>query len=281
MNAFPRLLAIAALLAPAPAAADSATFGRRKAAVGDAIEQSIAITLRLDTTSRQGEAILDQATSEVERRQRRRVTAQALQDGRVVAAEVRFFEAASTHNGATATEPVADKSYRCVREGEKLLVTNAEGVVPPLDEYALVVRAMETLGTASPLAEFLAGRTVAIGERLELPAELAQRTLGFDKKIGTVDSFALTLNEIGAVEGRRVARFAATIEASGGGTGQMGLFIDGTFDIEEATCRVVAAELSGPIAMSGLRGVGVVAHQLDGRGRMQMELTARYRDAVR
>ncbi len=278
----PRLLVLAVLLTPTLAAAESAAFGRRPTVVGDAIEHTLQVEMRLHTSSRQGADVIEEATNHVDRSQRRRVTAARTRDGRVVGATVQFFEATSTHNGESAPDVVAGKSYRCERgDDDTLTVLTDKGLMPSMKEYAQVVRAMETLGTASPLAEFLAGKTVEIGERLDLPADLASRALGFDKQFGTVDRFTLQLQELHEVDGRRVARFGATIEASAAGSGQMGLVVEGVFEIEEPTCRVVTAELAGPIAMSSLRGVGVVAHQMDGRGRMRMQIAARYRDATK
>jgi hypothetical protein len=275
-----RLLLLAVLLAPTLAFAESATFGRRQSVVGDAVEQTVRLEMKLNTTSRQGAQVIEQESSEVERTQRRRVTASSTREGRVVGAAVRFFEASSTHNGESTTDPVAGKTYQCERgEDDKLTVLTDKGTMPSMEEYALVVRAMETLGTASPLAEFLAGKTIDVGEEIELPADLAQRALGFDKQFGKVNHFTLKLKELRVVEGLRVARFAATIEATGGGAGQMGLIVEGAFEIEEPTCRMVSADLTGPIALSGRQGVGVTAHQVDSRGRMRMQLAARYRDS--
>lgn len=276
----PRFFLLAVLFAPSFALAESATFGRRLSVVGDAVEQTVQLTMKLDTTSRQGDQVIEQDSSEVERTQRRRVTASSTRDGRVVGAAVRFFEATNSHNGDSTTDVVAGKTYQCERgEDDKLTVLTDKGTMPTMEEYALVVRAMETLGTASPLAEFLAGKTIEVGEEIELPAELAQRALGFDKQFGKVNVFTLTLEDVRAVEGLRVARFTANIEASGGGAGQMGLFVEGAFEIEEPTCRMVSADLTGPIALSGQQGVGVTAHQVDSRGRMRMQLAARYRDS--
>jgi hypothetical protein len=276
----PRILLLAVLLAPTLAFAESATFGRRQSVVGDAVEQTVRLEMKLHTTSRQGAQVIEQESSEVERTQRRRVTASSTREGRVVGAAVRFFEATSTHNGESATDPVAGKTYQCERgEDDKLTVLTDKGTMPTMEEYALVIRAMETLGTASPLAEFLAGKTIEVGEEIELPADLAQRAVGFDKQFGKVNLFTLKLKELRVVEGLRVAHFAATIEATGGGAGQMGLIVEGAFEIEEPTCRMVSADLTGPIALSGQQGVGVTAHQVDSRGRMRMQLAARYRDS--
>lgn len=237
--------------------------------------------MRLQTTSRQGSEVLDESSTEVQRQQTRRVTATDVRDERVVGAEVTFLQSTANHNGEASIEPVTGKSYRCLRDGDRLEVLTAEGDLPPMEEYELVARAMESLGTESPLTRFLAGRTVRVGESLVLPAEVAQKALGFDSKVGMVETFRLTLESVEPLEGKNVARFAAQIEAVGGGTQQMRLIVDGTFAVDEATCRIVSADLAGPIAMSGLRGTGDKGYQLDGRGQMQIELTARYRDAVR
>lgn len=267
------------LVAPPASAADTATFGQQGAVSGDTIEQAVRLEMRLQTTARQSAEILEESSTQVERQQERRVTAVEVRDGRVIAADVTFLASSANHNGEASVEPVAGKSYRCTRDGDRLEVLTSQGTLPPMDEYALVARAMESLGTESPLAQFLAGRTVRVGERLALPAEVAQKALGFDSKVGVVEAFHLTLNSIDPIDGRKVASFTAQIEAVGGGTQQMRLIVEGTFQVDEATCRVVSADLSGPIAMSGLRGAGESGYQLDGRGRMQLALTARYRDA--
>lgn len=262
-------------------AIDAATFGEYRPVPGDAIEQTVRLEMRLETTARQGAEVLEESSTSVERQQQRVVTATDVREGRVVSADVTFVTSSANREGVASVEPVAGKSYHCTREGEQLKVVTPEGVLPPMKEYALVARAMESLGTESPLAKFLAGRTVRVGEQLTLPAEVAQKSLGFDSKVGIVEAFQLTLESIELVENRRVARFSAQIEAVGGGTQQMRLIIEGAFQVDEATCRVVSADLSGPIALSGLRGTGASGYQLDGRGRMQLALTARYRDATR
>lgn len=279
----PRSIATLALLAwAATAAAQTLTFDNRAPAVGDAVQQSVRVEMRLESTARQGAEVIESTTSAIDREQTRRVTATEVAGERVVGAEVRFFNATATHDGAAEQQPIAGKAYRCHRESdERLTITTPDGQLPPMNEYELVARAMESLGTASPLAEFLAGRTVRVGERLELPAELAQRALGFDSRMGEVDRFVLKLTEVESVESRRVGRFDAEIEAHGATSQQMRLIVAGAFHVEEATCRVVSADLSGPIAMSGARGGKVGAYTLDGRGKMRLAIKAQYRDARR
>ncbi len=277
----PFSLALLAIAASAPAA-DSLTFGRRPSLVGDAVQQSVRVEMRLESTARQGATVLETSTSTIDREQTRRVTATEVAGERVIGAEVRFLEATATRDSTAERQAIAGKAYLCRRESdERLTITTADGRLPPMDEYELVTRAMETLGTASPLAEFLAGRTVSVGERLELPAELAQQALGFDSRMGEVDRFVMTLTRVETIESRRVGRFDTEIEAHGATSQQMRLIVAGVFQVDEATCRLVSADLTGPIAMSGVRGGQTEGYTLDGKGKMRLALTAQYRDARR
>ena len=118
--------------------------------------------------------------------QRRAVTTTEVLSGRTQAVLVRYPEATKQMLvGADASQPAADgkapetsppvpqpvqgKAYRCRREpgdNGKLIVTDADGLIPPLDEFEIVAQGMEMVGRANPLAEFLAGRSVAVGQTL-------------------------------------------------------------------------------------------------------------------
>lgn len=271
-----RLALLAFVSLPVLASAQSIKFGRHAPEPGDTIDQAIRVEMRLDQTGRRGDQIMEQTKARQDREQRRRVTATEIAAGRVVQATVHFAEARSSRNGEAIVEPVVGKAYVCRRTESGLEVTTPEGTVPPIAEYALVSRAMSTLGTASPLAEFLAGRTVAVGERLDLPAELAQQALGFDSEMGEVSRFTLQLHTIDQLASGPIARFTAEIEASGRRAQQMGLLVTGAFEIEALSCRVVSADLSGPIVMS----VVVGDYTIDAKGKMRLALASQYRDAT-
>jgi len=255
------------LLAPTLAGAESVTFRRVAAAEGDVLDQSVRTQMRLEQTGRRGGEVLDQRDAEQRRTQRRRVAATAVAGGLVTAARVDFLESTRTVDGESEADPIRGKSYLCRREDDTLRVTTPDGLTPPIAEYEMVSRAMDSLGKPNPLADFLAGRSVAVGERLELPAEVAQQALGLDRRLGAVDRFVLTLR---SVEGG-VAAFDAHIEAVGYGGQQMRLFADGSFAIEAATCLTTHADLSGPVAMSSTVG----DYTVDARGKMRLALESR------
>lgn len=278
----PRSLALVALVslcaaARAEDAPPSAHFAKRPAVVGDAVEQTVASRSRLTLrTIREGRAVKAvERTSD--RHQQRRVVATGLDGGRVVAARVHFTTSFETHDGQVAQQPIEGKSYDCRRDGERLVVLTADGAVPTLAEHAAVSRAMDSLGRENALADYLAGRTVEVGERLELPTDVARRALGLGAAIGDVERFTLTLR---AVEPAG-ARFDAEVEATGAGSGQMRMLVGGPVTVDPATCRVVATELTGPVGLVESRGSLGNAYQVQGTGELRVAIEATYEDARR
>jgi hypothetical protein len=265
----------------APIAPARVTFAKRGPARGDTLEQSIHSTLDLRLRTRSGDQVLEERTTASERSQRRRVTATAIESGRVVAAEVRFFESRQSCDGRQADDPVVGKAYHCRRHGERLVVVTDEGADPPIDERNLVEQAMESLGRAHPLADFLDGREVAVGEVLTLPAAVAAEALGLDGRLGRVERFCLTLREAPTIDGRPLARFDAEVEASGVGSGQMRVVMDGSVEVEVASCRVISAELRGPMGMLQTRGSLGNQVLLDSTGRLSLRVAVEHRDARR
>lgn len=276
MRATLRVVAILSLSGAASAEPATAHFTKRPARVGDAVEQAVEATMDLSLRSRRGAAVLESEQVASRRRQHRRVVATGLDGGRAVRATVHFFEAETTRDDQTANEPVVGKSYQCVREGDELRITDGDGAVPPFKEFAFVARAMDSLGKPNPLADYLSGRSLAVGERIDLPPEVARGALGFDERMGDVDRFALVLK---AIEGDAVANFHAEVEATGAGSSQMRALLTGPLRVEIGTCRVVGAELSGPVGLIETRGSVGRVYQIDGAGVLGVTITARYDDA--
>ena len=66
---------------------------------------------------------------------------------------------------------------------------------------------MQMVGRPNPLAQFLAGRTIAVGEKIELPSAVASQIFNLGDKFGKVSRFTLTLKKVqteGGVTLRRV-----------------------------------------------------------------------------
>jgi hypothetical protein len=262
------------------------TFGEYTAKVGDHVEQSISLGMRLATSFRQGAQLVAKNQTIMQSEQRRVITTTHVESGRATGVIVCYHKATkhvtasdgpTTLNSAAAAapiaHPVAGKTYCCRREGgedSKLTVTDLKGNLPPLAELEIVSRHMDIVGRANPLSTLLAGRAVAIGETLELPQAAAERLFNLSERFGNVQRFNLTLRETAICDGRPCAVFLARVEAASTGSEQMRLQVEGPLVVQIDTCRAVRVELSGPMGFSESRGSYSTAHQLIGTGQLNM-----------
>jgi hypothetical protein len=274
-------------------------FGRQGPRVGDQVEQQIGLELRLTTSVRQGDQLLQKNDTTMRNTQRRAVTTTEVLDGRTQAVLVRYPEATKqlvtdqSPAGAEAKppaassplpQPVEGKAYRCRREpgkDGKLNVSDADGLIPPLEEFVIVAQSMEMVGRPNPLGEFLAGRTVAVGQTLELPKDVADRLFGIGERFGDVSRFDLVLEEVAMENGRECAVFRASVDAGSSNSSQTRMQVEGPLVIDVASCRAVRTKLAGPIAMTESRGTYSTAYQLISTGQLSIAIDATYRDADR
>jgi len=281
---FPFCASLIAILLYSPVGAESVKFTHRSAQVGDQVEQTIVFRLQLEMQARQGEQIVERSQNTVLRDSRRVITTAETAGGRTIGARIRYLAASmQVDNGqqpaSTHKEPVEGKVYDCRREGEQLKITNERGEIPPLAEYKIVAQNMETLGLENPLARFLTGRMVTVGEKLSLPREVAERLLGIGDELGQVTRFDLTLQEVQEKGSTRVALFQASIDAASNDSSQLRLQITGPLVLEVETCRAVRADLSGPLGMTETRGSLSNTRQMIGTGKMAIRIESTYQDA--
>jgi hypothetical protein len=276
------------------------TFGQQDARVGDQVEQTVALAMRLATSVRQGNQLVDKKQTTVGSNQRRTVTTTAVEAGRTMAVKVHFTEATKTlsvgetensgspdgstvpQQESTTPQPVQGKTYFCRREpgsDGKLIITDAAGATPAKDELEIVSQSMEMVGRANPLAAFLHGRTIAVGETVELPKEVADRVFNLSEKFGKVSRFDLTLQKLTADNTRAV--FLARVDAGSNDASQMRLQVEGPIVVDIVSCRAAQTSLAGPIGMSETRGSYSTSYQVIGTGRLQMSIESQYRDVRR
>lgn len=271
------------------AQSQSVRFGRRPPQVGDRIEQAFSHEMQLTTKWRQGQEFVNTTSVSAKNSQRRVVSTALVHEGRTQAVLVRYLDAANERSSSEQQPadtpqtplPVVGKTYRCQRDVHKLVITDELGNVPPPEELEIVNADMESVGRPSPLAEFLGGRTVAVGESISLPLDLADRLLGLQDKFGKLTRFDLALREVRAEDGAQCAVFQANIEAASNDSSQMRLFLNGPLVVQIDTCRAVQTALSGPIAMSESRGSYSASFQLISTGKLSMTIASTYRDAAR
>jgi hypothetical protein len=266
----------------------SVQFGRRLARVGDVVEHTVSLETRLKTSVRQGNELVGDNQLLVRTNQQRRVKSTEVDRDRVVAVEVHYLVAAKQITAphlapqpASGAQPVQGKTYRCRRGGQdaKLIVTDLDGQTPPADECEIVAQTMEMVGRPNPLAEFLAGRTIAVGETIELPQALANQLFNLGNRLAEVTRFELVLEQVETRSGARCAAFLARVEAASNDSSQMRLQVEGPLAVEIDTCRAVQLSLTGPIGMSETRGSYSTVYQLLGTGQLKMSIASAYRDA--
>jgi hypothetical protein len=140
---------------------------------------------------------------------------------------------------------------------------------------------MQMVGRPNPLAQFLAGRTITVGEKIELPSSVASQVFNLGDKFGKVSRFTLTLKKVQTEGGVNFAVFHADVEAVAAAATQMRLEVEGPLVVDVATCRAQKISLVGPIGMSETRGSYSTAYQVIGTGKLQMSIASTYRDAKR
>jgi hypothetical protein len=269
-------------------------FSRRPPSVGDQFQQNIGLELKMTMSMRQGNEVVGKQQTDVRSNQRRVITTTQVENGRMTAVKVHYPAATKQEfagDPATASagpqitqQPVHGKAYNCRREsGEngELVITDEAGNRPPTEEYALVAQQMQMVGRPNPLAEFLAGRTIAVGQKIELPNDVAGQVFNMSDRWGKVTRFTLTLQRLESSGAATFAVFDANVEATAHGATQMRLEVEGPLVVDVATCRAQKVSLSGPIGMSESRGSYSAAYQLIGTGRLQMSVASVYRDAQR
>ena len=168
------------------------------------------------------------------------------------------------------------KSYLLTREGSQLKVTELDGSIPPQEEFEIVFGSMQSLGLPNPLAEFLLGRSIQVGQSIELPQAIASDMLGIGHEFGEVDRFQLELKELASLAGQQCAVFVANINVGGQANSPMDLQVTGTVVILTESCRTLLAELSGPLTMNSVERTSRGNVQYQAQGSMSVAVRSDY-----
>lgn len=258
-----------------PPANQAVTFVKQAAERGDRVDQALQVELQLESTVRKGGQEVEKSSSAMGRHQVRTVIAEQVIDGRTMAARVRFAACTRKIDNKTSEPPVVGKTYVCRRlEDDTLSVTREDGSIASPDEFSIVSESMESLGRPNPLADYLAGKTVTVGETLEVPGEVGAALLGSKAAMGKVSKFTLLLREL--APDASVATFAVEIESVGTNKTQMRLMVAGELDIEPASCRTRRMAIAGPLGMATTTGSYSTAQTTYVRGKLKLDMRADY-----
>jgi len=261
-------------------------FAQLPTQVGDRVGQEIRVELNLDTAITQSGQLAHRSRHRIHRRQDRGIEVLEVAAGQAHRACVTYLTSRQVRQESqahpeqaeeqTISQPVEGKSYFVTRQGQQLLVTDREGSIPPLDQYQIVLANMQTLGQPNPLARFLLGHTFTRGERIVLPQSLAEQLLGLSEPFGKVRRFELKLVGSDQVDGQPCALFTASIAAEALERGEIGLNITGRLVIQMATCRTIAAELTGPVEMVSEENTEHGSFQYRATGDMRLSIHSTY-----
>jgi hypothetical protein len=231
----------------------SIRFSLPTTVVGERVVQRVGMELHVHTAIKQSGKVAHEGDTNMRSRQEREIEVLEIADGKAVRAAVKYrlSRNLSPENADPADEvaqPVEGKSYIITREGETLLVTDPDGAIPPRAEYDIVVNTMESFGQPNLLAEFLLPRELHIGDRLQVPADIAKKMMGFDS-FGEVQKFELFFQEVKDIDGKACAIFVADIVAQGNAQNPLNVQARGNVIVELATCRTLDAMLKGPLSL--------------------------------
>jgi hypothetical protein len=237
----------------APTTGQVVPFSQATTSVGERVAQRVGMELNLHTVIKQSGQIAHDGTTALRRRQERTIEVLEVVENRARKAKVTYplSRVMTPENPDAAKETaqvVEGKSYLITRNGGTLMVTDSEGSIPTQQEFEIVVNSMESFGQPNPLATFLLTREIRVGDRLEVPLDIASKMMGFDS-LGEVQRFELHLTEVKEVNGKQCAVFAATIAALGKPDNPLNVQAQGNVVIEIATCRTLEATLTGPLSL--------------------------------
>ncbi len=260
-------------------AADQAQFNYRVPQVGQYGVHDVKYELALDVSLRQAEQVITSDKQQLVRNQTRQITVLKVAGDRVTQIRVHYPKARATitrgkESGNGQTQPIEGKSYVVERSENNLVITSEDGSEVPEEQRSLVAASMESVGRPNPLGKFLHGKTVAVGQSLVLPNELAVDLLGLRETGGEAQKVELTLRAVRQEPDRRVADFAMLVVLKPDATTAMD--IKGDLQLDVATCQVVAANFVGPVAIQETYGPKGHTFQMRSDGTMNVAMKSHY-----
>ena len=270
-------------------------FRYQAAQVGDHLIQHQEMRMQLQTSLFQlGTKISSSsqqiAVSQVKRLQLLEVSASPLRVGtldgqgtqRVTQANVTFVKSERSisvddPNAVKVKDPVHGRSYRATRVGEKLSITDMKGKIPPENELKILAQSLAGFGRPNPLALYLRNRQVAIGQRLQLPKELASELFAVQEQFGEIASFELVLTGEKQIGTQRCVVFETQAAMVSPKNGASSAHLTGQVWVDPDTCRSVYVKVQGPVSIEQQHGPKDLPYQLLGQGKFSIAVRAEHR----
>lgn len=261
----------------------SARFTYQPPVNGQHVRQEVTTHTRLNTTFTQSNQLISSEPKNRISAQVREVDILEADPAKTV--KVRVFYAKATQKnsgklllGRTVPQPVSGKTYLVSRVNDELVITYTDGSQPPADELVIVASNMQSVGKTNPLATFLNGRSVEVGEQLTLPAELAADLLG-SSMVKDAESVTLKLLRLQRLGNAAVGVFQTRIMGETDEFGQRKFDCQGDISVAVATCRSLRVEMEADLSMTEERGPEVATFEVTNEGQVEIEMAAYYEDA--
>ncbi|MCA9212730.1 MAG: hypothetical protein KDB27_06690 [Planctomycetales bacterium] len=264
-------------------AEDSCVFRHQPFAAGELSNQTVRCDLSLEMAIRQGDQTIDSSNQEVRREQQRQIKIVEMGAKAPVKAIVTYKTSAVMVQQAdarpmTSSQPVSGKSYEITRVGEALSIKTLDGQTPPANELALLKANLEAFGLPNPIATFFDGKSMKVGQSVDLPIELAKELLGFQDGVGNVTSLKMTLTKILDTKSGKLAVFDTQLIARQNQDG-VSITLNGQLGLEVDSCRTAVVNLAGPVAVDEVRGSKDGQFQVNSTGQLKVAVRATYQAA--
>ncbi len=244
-------------------------FTYRPLAVGDEARETLRCAIELKTIRAVDGQVIDVGDQTALREEQTLVTRLATAPGQTAKARLTYETSEQTSKSRLldpqqTERPVAGKTYIVVRQGDELIISDQQGKSPPAEERQIVARTLDSLGRPNPLGKFFDGRSIALGETVQLPPEFTEKLLsGWDESLAKLP-LEVILMGTAQLDGQLCAMFHTPP-----GAGKRNP-VEGKMLIELATCRLAMLELRGPVARTERRGPPGEEFDVRHKGKLQI-----------
>jgi hypothetical protein len=278
-----RWLLLALFCFPAVSEAKSVTFTFVRPVNGQQVEQRVQTHSRLQTTFTQSQQLISSDTKNRKTEQIRKVLVIEGRPERTAQVQVSYESATDRDAGKLLSrpqpQPVAGKRYLVSRDvadkTAELIITYTDGTQPPADELAIVDANMQAVGKTNPIAQFLNGKKVEIGEQLSLPAELAAELLS-PALANEAERVDLRLLRLAAIDHHAAAVFATQIVGRMNEQDQPSFDCHGEITIAVATCRTLGIDMKAKVSLTEERGPAIAPFEVNNVGEVAIQMSATY-----
>lgn len=260
-------------------------FAFRAPAAGRETVQDVTFSLQLKSTTVQRGATVEEVETKLTRRQTRLTTVLATDEDRVTKARVLYRVAEQEADGkrggkaipaARTAHAVSGKTYIVARAkpADALSIADDKGQEPPPEERDLVAANMDAIGRDNVLGKLLDRRTIRVGQTVEVPRDAVGALLGLDRAMGEVARFDLTLARVARRGDALCGEFDTRIELAPVDAGGQATRFRGRMVVEIDTCRLVEADLAGPVSLVENHSLATSAYQVFSAGVLSMRMKA-------